>query len=230
MPTAAHSSQNPIKILLILLVYSITLVPIITLEYSYNAVTLIGSAIGFLILLAAGAFLWTHRQQDQNNGVPQSVSVGMALGVLWIIEISVNNFIAPPLPLRDTLDNTFLAVIASSIFVYSGLCAYRKGWIKAGVAAAAWSGFASGVIAGCMALTMIVFGMRFLTEDPLNIAEWLLRGAQSGAPGMAAYLAYETFAGAFLHLIVLGLVLGLFLGGLSGVLGKTVKVLGRLVR
>jgi len=76
-----------------------------------------------------------------------------------------------------------------------------------------------------MALSMIVFGMRWITQDPLNIAEWAVRGAQSEAPSMAAYFAFETYAGAFLHLIVLGLMMGLLLGLIGGLVGKGIQMI-----
>ncbi|MBV9849082.1 MAG: hypothetical protein JO250_05270 [Armatimonadetes bacterium] len=43
--------------------------------------------------------------------------------------------------------------------------------------------------------------MGLLRRDPLNIAEWADRGPASGAPPMACYFAYQTFVGAFLHLL-----------------------------
>jgi hypothetical protein len=51
--------------------------------------------------------------------------------------------------------------------------------------------------------------------------------AYSTAPTLAAYLAYETLAGAFLHLIVLGLGMGVLLGVAGGALGAWRNVRGR---
>ncbi len=73
------------------------------------------------------------------------------------------------------------------------------------------------------ALALAVFGMSLLRSDPVNLAEWANRGADSTAPSVAAYLAYETLAGAFLHLVVAGLVMGLLLGVAGGVLGVLAK-------
>jgi hypothetical protein len=74
-----------------------------------------------------------------------------------------------------------------------------------------------------MALALIVFGMYFITHDPLNLAEWAARSKANQSTTMAAYFAYETFAGAFLHLIVLGLLMGGLLGMVGGILGKGSK-------
>jgi hypothetical protein len=144
----------------------------------------------------------------------------MVLGVLWLIEISINNFIAPPLPLRDNIDNIFWAAIALSILVLAIISAYRARSLLQGIKVGTWSGFVSGLIACCTALSMIVFGMHFITHDPLNIAEWGVRQAGSPAPGIASYFAYETFAGGFLHLIVLGIAMGALLGVAGGLIGK----------
>jgi len=47
---------------------------------------------------------------------------------------------------------------------------------------------------------------------------------------MAAYYAYETFAGAFLHLIILGIFMGLLLGLLGGTVGKVIKATSRWIQ
>ena len=70
-----------------------------------------------------------------------------------------------------------------------------------------------------MGLAVVVFGMPWLLQDPLNLAEWSVRQANTPAT-MAAYFAYETFAGAFLHLIVLGIIMGALLGIVGGVGGR----------
>lgn len=154
----------------------------------------------------------------------------MLLGLFWITEISINNFVAPPLPVRDIIDDVFWALIALSILAFAVSCAYRMERITTGIEVGIWSGFVSGSLACCMALSVIIFGMRFITHDPLNIAEWAVRGADSHAPSMAAYFAFETFAGAFLHLIVMGIAMGGLLGIVGGAIGKGARLAGRLIR
>jgi hypothetical protein len=153
--------------------------------------------------------------------------VGIILGILWVVEISINNFIAPPLPARDIVDNIFWAVIALVIFVFTTVCAYRAKRFASGMEAGIWSGLVSGIFACCMALALIVFGMHFITHDPLNITEWAARGTNTSAPTMAAYYAYETFAGAFGHLTILGIFMGLLLGLLGGTVGRAIQVASR---
>lgn len=77
----------------------------------------------------------------------------------------------------------------------------------------------SGLVSGLMALLLVVFGMRFLLADTANRAEYSARGPTSGFPDMAAYFAYQTLAGALLHLIVLGVMMGALLGCVGGLLG-----------
>ena len=89
---------------------------------------------------------------------------------------------------------------------------------------------ASGAIACCMALSLIVFGMPFIVRDPLNSAEWAERGSTSGAPNMASYFAYQTFAGAFLHLVVLGVLMGALLGAFGGLVGRMIRLTNRLMQ
>jgi hypothetical protein len=44
----------------------------------------------------------------------------------------------------------------------------------------------SGLIACGMGLMLVVFWMRFLLRDPLNIQEYATRGADVHSPGIAA--------------------------------------------
>jgi hypothetical protein len=225
---------TPAALLLIIAACNVTLVPAVALQYSYNAVSVAASWAGFLILLALigllAILLARPGLRQVLSGAGHSITLGMILGLLWAIEISINNFVAPPLPARDIVDDAFWAIIGLSILVFACVSAQRADRIRAGIEAGVWSGLASGAAACCMALSLIVFGMGAITRDPLNIAEWVARGPESGAPTMASYFAYQTFAGAFLHLIVLGVVMGVLLGGLGGAMGRAVKLSSRLVQ
>jgi hypothetical protein len=223
-PVAPAIRLSPRMILLIVLLYTTALVPNVAAKYSYNTLTLALSDVGFLILLAADLYLW---RVDPSETVDSSVRVGIALGLLWVAEISINNFLAPGIPDRDVIDNMFWGIIAASIFIYAILRTVRSGRFVEGMTAGVWSGSVSGVLACCMALSLIVFGMGWITRDPLNIAEWAASGINGRTLSMAAYFAYETFAGAFLHLVVLGLLMGLLLGVFGGAVGKAVLLAGK---
>ena len=220
--------------LIALSIISMLLVGIVAFRFSYSSLSAIESGIGFIALFGCAGALWLYRNRPsrsmnsvERNGV---IFFGIILGLLWIIEISINNFIAPPIPARDIVDNIFWAIIAFSILAFSIIQAYRKNSLVLGIEAGIWNGFVSGLMACGMALCIVVFGMRFILQDPLNVSEWVGLGIGSTAPNMAAYFAFETFAGAFGHLIILGLVMGSLLGVIGGSVGKGIKLIVRTKR
>lgn len=225
MHTELRSTQGRF-VLLLLIITGIGLVEVLFTAglYGYNALTWGVAGVGGLVLLGVGGGLWILGTRLKDMVVWQRVNwaigIGLGLGVLWMVEIGINNFIAPPLPGRDIIDDVLWGLIALGILAFAIWQAYAGRRIWAGVEAGLWTGFVSGLLACGMALSMIVLGMYFITHDPLNVAEWADRGATSGAPTMAAYFAFETFAGAFLHLIVLGFGMGGLLGVVGGVFGR----------
>ena len=203
------------------------LVPIVALRYGYDTPTRLAGAVGFAVMVVVTCIMRVLARRAvagvHDPAVNRAIALGMVLGLLWVIEISINNFVAPPLPARDNIDNGFLAVIALAILVGALAHAYRAANIVRGIVSGLWSGFVSGLFACCAALLLVVGGMAFITADPLNVTEWAARGSLNKAPTMAAYFAFETMAGAFLHLIVLGLLLGALLGTIGGLLGHGVR-------
>ena len=156
------------SILQVILIYCTLLVPLIAWRYSYNTETTALASLGLLVLLVIDLFLYfCRRRANQKNAsrlTGLSITFGLALGLLWAIEIGINNFIAPPLPARDIIDNIFWAVIAGSIFVWSLVLAYRTERLAVGIYAGTWTGFASGAVACGMALSIIVLGMRWIVR------------------------------------------------------------------
>jgi hypothetical protein len=132
---------------------------------------------------------------------------------------SVNNVLAPPLPGRDWFDDVIWATISLVILVSAARASRQGGRPGAGAVFGAWAGLASGLAACAMALSLVVFGMSFLTADPLARQEWAVRGAASMAPTITEYVAFETFAGAFAHLLVVGVAMSTILGAVGGVIG-----------
>jgi hypothetical protein len=220
--------------LLIVTITCMALVLAAAWTYNYSPLTTAESWVGLVLLLGTAA-LWRAwgRRADRFGHlawIPSAIRLGWILGLLWVVEIGINNYVAPPLPLRDIIDNAFWAVIALGILAAAIRFGFRTDRIAAGIAVGAWSGLVSGLLACLMALQVIVFGMQFLTHDPLNVAEWAERGSGSGAPTMAAYFAYQTLAGAFLHLTVLGVGMGGLLGVVGGIIGKGIRLVGRGIR
>jgi hypothetical protein len=155
----------------------------------------------------------------------KTVLFGLLIGFLWTLEINMNNILMPGIPARDIYDNIFWGFIALVIFIIALISSYKTKKITSGISTGFWTGFASGSVACVTGLIFIVFGMSQLLHDPLNIAEWSVRGPTSGTPNTAVYFAYQTLAGAILHLLVLGIAMGLLLGLLGGVLGKILPML-----
>lgn len=230
-----NSTSTPFyRMLIALSIIGALLIGIVAFRYSYSSSSAIESGAGLIVLLALTASLGLYRNRPsrhmnsaERNGV---LCFGMILGLLWIVEISINNFIAPPLPARDMVDNIFWAIIALCILAFSIIRAYQKDSLVHGIEVGIWNGLVSGLMACCMALIMIVFGMRFILQDPLNASEWIERGAGMTAPNMAAYFAFETLAGALGHLILLGFIMGSLLGVVGGSLGRGIKLAFRMKR
>ena len=216
---------SPALILLIISAVNTALVPAIAATYGYNSLFLALSAGAFVFQVVLTGLLWMHTARSAAQPRPSThyIAFGLVIGLLWVVEIGINNFIAPSLPARDIIDDIFWAAVAAAILICAGVFAYRarRWWV--GVLAGAWCGLASGAVACCTALLLIVFAMGFIDRDPLNVAEWSIRGPASGAPGMTAYFAYETFLGAFLHLSVLGVVMGVLLGLIGGLIGRAIR-------
>src|SRR5207253_6585450 len=113
-------------------------------------------------LLAAVAAVWlTARRRLRILPPPDrlAIRVGLALGLLWALEISINNFLAPPLPARDVIDNSFWALIAVTILGLALVATYRANRFSRGLVSGLWTGAVSGVGACGMALAVIIFGM-----------------------------------------------------------------------
>ena len=217
----------PVCILFGVLLLSVILTLFAAITYIYDQFSLLVSIVGMGILLAAVSITWLITRSTRHSATSTSLDkithLGLVLGLLWVIEITINNAVAPPLPARDIIDNIFWAVIAIGMLVGSIAAGYHSGRASQGIRVGTWSGFVSGVVACGMALSIVVFGMSLLLSDPLNIAEWSGQPRGVTAPTMAAYFAYETFAGAFLHLTVLGIGMGFVLGMVGGALGALTK-------
>jgi hypothetical protein len=177
-------------------------------------------AFALLLVINVALFLHSRSTPHRKTSHQKSVLLGLLTGLLWTAEISMNNILMPGLPARDILDNLFWAAIALIILIASIQCAYQVNNIRTGMKVGFWSGLSSGAVACLTGLLFIVVGMPLLLHDPLNMVEWSARGATSGTPNMAVYFAYQTLAGALLHLVVLGAMMGIVLGLLGGVLGK----------
>ena len=105
-----------------------------------------GGASVLLLALTLVFLLWRRLARlPRLHG--QSATFGLLIGLLWTVEICMNNILQPGLPLRDTLDDLFWALIALLILAVSIAFAYRANNFLQGLLAGCWSGFSSGAVA-----------------------------------------------------------------------------------
>ena len=63
-----------------------------------------------------------------------------------VVELWKRNFIAPPLPARDIIDDIFWAAVAAAILICAAVFAYRaRRWWVGGLAGA-WRGLIGGLM------------------------------------------------------------------------------------
>jgi len=210
-----------------LLIISAVLVLIIYLRYpalQWSLKIEAGGCLISLVILIVLILLIKKFKNELSDKSKKNLNAGLYFGLLWTIEISINNIIQPRLPLRDYLDNIFWGIIALLILYVSYKDAFDTRRIITGIKAGFFSGFSSGIVACLTALILICFGMKLLLKDPINIAEWSDMKGKTNYPDMASYFAYQTFAGAIMHLIILGVIMGVLLGIIGGVVGKLLSV------
>jgi hypothetical protein len=150
------------------------------------------------------------------SGARGALGVGFALGVLWTAEITMNNVLHPALPLRDYLDDAFWAMVAVGLVAGAAIAARRSRHVAAASVWGCWAGLASGSVACLTGLLFIVFGMPFITGDPVDKQEWAAQGSTSGYSTISVYWAHQSLVGALLHLVILGPLFGAVLGALAG--------------
>jgi len=223
------------KIIRILLVINSVFVIFIFFRYRTNTwpagVETTGCLVSFILLTALFAALWIGKGKISNDMQKRNVAMGLCIGLLWTIEIGINNFVHPGLPYRDYIDNTFWGIIELLILAAAARDSFQSGEVMSGIKSGLWTGLASGTVACTSALLLIVFGIKYILSDPLNCKEWIDSKATANTSSMAVYFAYQTFTGAIMHLFLLGIVFSSFPGLLGGVLGrvlrKTVKTRSR---
>jgi len=177
-----------LTILIVLAAIGLLLVAMVAALYSYDSLTGLESGGGFLCCWRQP---WPYGSPAA-SGAPERlyprwscILIGLVLGLLWAIEIGINNFIAPPLPARDIITSLLGSHRACDPWPLALWRARQTGQpacvpLKPGPG----GGFASGLVACLAALAMIVFRHGFITSDPLNLAEWSGRFLGRFAPTM----------------------------------------------
>jgi|GEM_PF-1715512 len=224
----AVNNNNLIKIILLLCsILSISIFFVyrpILWPFGFEAIICLVSAILFLLLLFV---FWKLETNVIDNQQKANVTIGLLIGLLWTIEISINNFIQPGLPERDIIDNIFWGIITLLLLIKITRDSYHSNKIISGIKTGLWTGFTSGLVACITALLLIVFCIKFIIQDPLNVKEWTDIKGLLYSNDISVYFAYQTYAGAIMHLYILGLLFGLILGIIGGLLGKGFRLLAK---
>lgn len=182
-----------------------------------------------LVMLGSTFYLLRTRKEKFITALQKrNVAVGLCFGLLWTAELFINNFIRPGLALRDNIDNILFSIVAFLIFLNAARDAFTTNNFSNGLKSGFWSGISSGAIACITALILIVFGMKYIMRDPLNLELWNNVNGTSDPPGMATFFAYQTFQLAIMHLFILGALMGLFLGSMAGLTGKILLIIIRI--
>ncbi len=224
-------SNSILRITIILSIFFVILIYFIYRPINWPLGSEAAGCLVALVMLASTAYLLSTRKEKFITTLQKrNVAVGLCFGLLWTIEISINNFIRPGLPMRDDIDNIFFSMVAFLIFLNAARDTFLTNNFSDGIRSGFWSGISSGAIACITALVLIVFGMKYIMLDPLNLKEWTDINGTSNLSGMETYFAYQTFTGAIMHLFILGGLMGLFLGSMAGLTGKILVIIIRINR
>jgi hypothetical protein len=176
--------------------------------------------LSFIVLIATIFLIVRFRSKFSLESDREDIAWGLGIGLLWTMEIGFNNIIQPGIPLRDIVDDSFWGLVAILIFYLAARSSTRSGKMLPGMRTGFLTGLSSGAVACFTALMLICFGMPLITSDPLNVNEWNDVKNAVHYSGMNTYFAYQTLAGAMLHLTVLGMMMGMLLGIIGGLSGK----------
>jgi hypothetical protein len=177
---------------------------------------LLAPAVALVLIGYVVVVLMTRRAPSAARA--RGATFGVAAGVLWLVEIAAGGPILLPKALEQALGGSFaLAAVVTTLA--AGVWAARD----AGDAALV-TGLLAGLISG-----LVVFiggiGMTLLLMERLGSrADYQRQLAQSGLPGMRAFLVQDALTGYGAHLLI-NPALGL-LGGLLGWL--TVRGIARV--
>jgi hypothetical protein len=166
--------------------------------------------------------------QDLHTGV----GLGAILGLLWVVEIGVNNVFPAcqaPVGTRDAIDDAIWALIGLLTLGVAGLASHRRGGSAPGAKIGLWSGIVSGLFAYLAGLLVVDLFLGAVVADPELVANF----PASQFPDLATYATFaivgaSPLVGAAGHLWLLGIAAGTLLGAVGGLAGTlTTKVLGR---
>jgi hypothetical protein len=176
-----------------------------------------------LVALAVAAYAAGWRPGPHVAARRLGIGLGAGLGLLWTVEITVNNvFPADRVPVgtRDIVDDVIWVGICLLTLVAAGVAARRAGRMAVGAGVGLWSGIVSGLFAYLAALLVAALFLSGPQHDPELIAGF----AASGYPDLATDATFSLIGspvgGAGGHLWLLGIAAGTLLGALGGFVGS----------
>lgn len=148
--------------------------------------------------------------------VPMGVRWGLAVGVLWMIEVFAGNATITPLLLPFYFGAALAAYLLPAIL--GGLVAHRTGSVAAAVRTCVWCGLVSGLITACwlLLLTYLLLALGVSQHDAQNIQEF----HRSHAPDLTSFIIGDTLLGATNHLWLIGPGLGALVGVVGATIGR----------
>jgi hypothetical protein len=140
---------------------------------------------------------------------------GLLIGLGWVIEVVLTNLV-----FLDAAGNNSMATVAYLLlvllYVTAGIVgAATTARFRGGLVAGLWSGLISAPLAVAAALVVNLVFMRNLAQHPLLLEDF----ARSGMTNLPAFLLQDTLSGCFIHLTLLGPLLGALFGALGALIG-----------
>jgi hypothetical protein len=195
-----------IAVVLVLMLYGVLSYPV---SLSQSGLLNLFASVGAL-LTYAGAALWVRQKSIESVqlALAQGAKIGIFLGVIAVINLSLEHFVASSAPLSAVRGVSMWGVMFLS-FGAAGSAAYRKvGSLGLAVMSSIWSSLVSTV-------SMLIFGfflaLVFMPHMVLILAPAY---AESGMTDAQAFVIQHTLNASTMHLLLVPIVAGIF--GLMG--------------
>jgi hypothetical protein len=140
---------------------------------------------------------------------------GLAIGLGWAVEVVLTNLV-----FLDANSNNTMATVTYLVLVILYLAAGVAGAattarFRGGLVAGLWSGLISAPLAVAAGLIVNLVFMQNLAQHPLLLQDFV----RSGMTNLPAFLLQDTLGGCFIHLTLLGPLLGALFGALGALAG-----------
>jgi hypothetical protein len=140
---------------------------------------------------------------------------GLLIGLGWVVEVVLTNLVFLDASRNNTMASITYVVLAS-LYLFAGIVgAATTARFRGGLVAGLWSGLISAPLAVAAGLVVNLVFMQNLAHHPLLLEDF----ARSGMTDLPAFLLQNTLGGCFIHLTLLGPLLGALFGALGALAG-----------